>query len=264
MNRNLAIELYLATSNFISVKQESQAEAKLRRKMENLFNKAIREALDRLRESDNLTESDFTKVDGVLAGLERDLGFAVFEEAETVFDPANRVAAQIFRDRGFTASANTMGRIRGNVTDTLRKSFIEGDGIKETARKLEKRFTDLRNFELRRIARTETHNAQLLDRFKSHQSNDIIQFHQWITANDDRVRGNDPNDIADHVSLHEEIVRVGDEFVNGLKFPGDTSGDVSEWINCRCALAPFFLPLGKIAPPGVRQFSESDLVSLAA
>lgn len=264
MDRNLAIEFYIATSDFISCKQESNAEAKLRRKMEKVFNKAVREALDKLQETDSISEVDFKKVDAVLAGLEKDLGLAVFEEAEAVFDPANRLAAQIFRDRGFTASANTMGRIRGSVTETLRKSFIEGDGIKEAARKLEKKFKGLQQFELRRIARTETHNAQLLDKFKSHQTNDIVQFHEWITADDDRVRGNDPNDEADHVSLHETIVRVGDEWNNGLKFPGDTSGSIEEWINCRCALAPFFIPPGKIAPPGQTQFKESDLVSLAA
>lgn len=260
MEQAAVIELSLALDNFC-FKQESNAEAKLRRKMENLFNKAIREALNKLQETDTISPSDFSKVDNVLAGLETELGLAIFEEAEAVFDPANRLAAQVFRDRGFNASSRTMGRIRGNVIETLRKSFIEGDGIKVAAAKLEKRFKGLSKSELRRIARTETHNAQLLDRFKSHQQNSVVEFHQWITADDDRVRGNDPNDEADHVVLHEEIVRVGDEWNNGLKHPGDTSGALEEWINCRCSLAPFFMPSGKIAPPGQTQFAESDLVS---
>ncbi len=48
-----------------------------------------------------------------------------------------------------------------------------------------------------------------------------IGFQQWWSAKDSRVRGRNPKDKADYIKMHGEIVRVGDEFSNGLLHPGD-------------------------------------------
>ena len=83
----------------------------------------------------------------------------------------------------------------------------------------------------------------------------------WVTAHDDRVRGLKETDTADHVELDGEIIRLGDTYSNGLKYPGDTDGPIEEWINCRCANAPFNMPYGYTAPP-LEQFRESDLIRI--
>ena len=88
-----------------------------------------------------------------------------------------------------------------------------------------------------------------------------VEYTQWITAGDDLVRGNDPRDEADHVSMDGEITRTGEPFSNGLIYPGDMNGDISEWINCRCDYRPFVMPLG-MEPPGEGPFFEEDLVEV--
>ena len=43
----------------------------------------------------------------------------------------------------------------------------------------------------------------------------------------------------------------------------DTSGDIEEWINCRCSNAPYVMPRGMMAPPGMEQFREEDLIPIS-
>ena len=88
-----------------------------------------------------------------------------------------------------------------------------------------------------------------------------VEYSMWITAGDDKVRGNDERDLADHVALNGEITRLGDKFSNGLFYPGEPSGPIEEWINCRCAEAPYNIPYGYMAPPQ-EQFRESDLIKI--
>jgi uncharacterized protein with gpF-like domain len=88
-----------------------------------------------------------------------------------------------------------------------------------------------------------------------------VEYAMWITAHDDRVRGLKETDQADHVELDGEIIRIGDTHSNGLKYPGDTDGELVEWINCRCAHAPYNMPYGYTAPP-MEQFRESDLIKI--
>jgi hypothetical protein len=63
--------------------------------------------------------------------------------------------------------------------------------------------------------------------------------------------------------MHGQIVRVGDQFSNGLRYPGDRTGEIAEWINCRCTTVPFIMPIGFIAPPGVLHFYEDELLAVA-
>ena len=89
---------------------------------------------------------------------------------------------------------------------------------------------------------------------KTYESLDV-EYTQWIAADDDRTR-------ESHVEVDREIIRLGDEYSNGLKYPGDTDGPIEEWINCRCSNAPFVMPYGYIAPPGMEQFREEDLIPI--
>ena len=61
-----------------------------------------------------------------------------------------------------------------------------------------------------------------------------IEYHQWVTSHDEFVRGNDPEDEANHVVLDGEVVKVGDKFSNGLLYPSDLNGPPAEIENCRC------------------------------
>lgn len=161
----------------------------------------------------------------------------------------------LIRDKVFEASERTVQRITGNVMENLTRSYEDGVGIDEAARRLREVFTDMESHELKRVARTEIISAQNEGTYLTEQELGI-EYHEWISAQDDRTR-------ESHLEMHGQITRVGDYFSIGLLYPGDfDSGvDLSEIINCRCRVAAYLMPEGKIAPPS-DWFYESDLIDI--
>jgi len=226
---------------------EQRLEAKLRKLM-NRVAKAMNEKLKQPGGMNNPTlASGFKQIESEFAG--------VIESEISRMKDLPRSATKLMREHAFEASKKTLSRMRGNVMDVISKTYSEGLGPQEAARRLKQTFTGMREYELARIARNEIGGAQGLATYGRHLDNPVIDYHQWWTADDDDVRDS-------HADLHGEIVRVGTEFSNGLKYPKDRSGPFEEWMQCRCAVVPFIMPRGKIAPPGMTQFREGDLVEI--
>lgn len=145
----------------------------------------------------------------------------------TEFDPA---VADLLAKQTFVASEATISRMMGDVMDNLAKSYEAGLGIKDAAVELDNVFTNMQEFELRRVARTEINGNQNKG---AHQT--MVELgvkrKKWVAASDDRVRDS-------HAEIDGQIVPIASDFSNGLSRPGDRSGDESEWINCRCRLVP--------------------------
>ena len=171
-----------------------------------------------------------------------------------------RGAEEDLFERVFIASQQTMARIEQSIMGLILNGYKSGKGINYVADTIQRRFDQLTTWESKRIARTEIHNSHntaVMDTY-----NELgVEYTMWITAHDDRVRGLKPTDTADHVELDGEIIRLGDTYSNGLKYPGDTDGPIEEWINCRCANAPYVMPYGYMAPP-TEQFKESDIIKI--
>lgn len=176
---------------------------------------------------------------------------------EVKFSKFSKQTERILKDKAFTASDNTMNKVIGSVMDSLKTSYNSGYGINKAALNLRNEFGNLTDRGLRRIARTEINSAQNLGAHQTLVDLGTV-YEQWWTAEDDRVRDGTRGD-ADHASLHGQITRVGDNFENGLLYPGDMNGDIGEWIECRCTQVPFIMPLGMQAPDS-QYFFESDLV----
>lgn len=170
---------------------------------------------------------------------------------------------KLIKDHAFEASERTMARMRGDVMGNLARSYEEGLGIRDAADRLRDQFDSMEEYELKRVARTETNSFQNMG---AHETcRELTNYEQWWGADDDRSRGTEPQDLADHTlaGMHGQIVAVDDPFSNGLQYPGDRSGGeatIHEWINCRCRVVPFFIPQGYKAPPGATYFYEYDLV----
>lgn len=145
--------------------------------------------------------------------------------------------AQFLINKFFTASERTMARVEGDVMANLAMSYMDGVGNYDAAMNLNEVMRDMALYETERIARTEINSAQNYGAFLQLESAGVTEV-MWITALDDRVRGLNPKDAADHVSMHGEITRLGEPFSNGLLFPGDRDGPIEEWINCRCQIVP--------------------------
>lgn len=154
----------------------------------------------------------------------------------------------------FQASDTTLARVTQNITNNLADSYHEGLGIRDAGRRITKEFAGLKGWESRRIARTEINSAQNEGAFSAYGELGV-EYQMWWTGNDNRVRDS-------HRPLHGHIVAVGNTFSNGLLYPGDKSGPIKEWINCRCTSIPYIIPLGKMAPPGLTEFTEDQLIDI--
>ena len=164
-----------------------------------------------------------------------------------------RGAEEDLLERVFIASQATLARVDTSIKTLLTEGYQSGKGINYVSNLLVKRFDQLQTWEARRIARTEIHNSHntaVMDTY-----NEIgVEYTMWISADDERTR-------ESHLEINGEIIRLGDTYSNGLRFPGDTDGPIEEWINCRCSNAPYVLPYGYTAPPQ-QQFTENDLIKI--
>lgn len=158
-------------------------------------------------------------------------------------------------ERTFTASKRTLARVTRNINEILTKGYTSGKGINVIAQAMTTRFNQLETWEAKRIARTEIHNAHNNAVMKTYETLGV-EYTQWVAADDDRTRDS-------HVEINGEIIPMGGTYSNGLQYPGDTNGDIEEWINCRCSNAPFVMPYGMMAPPGMEQFREEDLIPIS-
>ena len=162
--------------------------------------------------------------------------------------------------RTYQLSEKTLARVDGQIHDIIVNGYEEGMGIDKVSRDIRRRFGQLKTWESVRIARTEIHNSQCLGVIKGYDDMGV-EYIQWSTARDSRVRGLKPKDSADHIHMEGEIIRMGGVFSNGLMYPGDMNGPAAEIINCRCQALPFIIPYGYIAPPDMAQFREDDLIA---
>ncbi len=168
-------------------------------------------------------------------------------------------AKQKIIDKSISSTEQSWHRMTDDITGCLSDAYNDKLTLDQTKAKLGTVMEGMERYELERIARTITNGAQ--NAAASDTIDELgLDFEQWWTSQDDRVRGFNPKDKADHMIMHGQIIRVGGTFSNGLKYPGDQSGPIEEWILCRCILVPFLMPEGLMAPPGEEYFYESDLV----
>ncbi len=163
----------------------------------------------------------------------------------------NQWSEQELLNRTFTASERTMNRVDSDINKILSDGYREGKGINSVRNDIVKRFDQLSSWEAQRIARTEIHNAHNMGTMNIYQEMGV-EYVQWIAAHDARTR-------TSHIYIDGEIIPLGGTFSNRLRFPGDTTGKIAEWVNCRCSLAPFIIPYG-YAVPDRYPFRESDLI----
>jgi len=272
--RKLAHETEMFLAWWEATKSASDAESRLGDELAMMFDDVAKAIINKLNKMRSLPSSDSGRQSlvALLKNVKSKFKDTVFSHAAEAAADAQRVArihmgvkpgeiSQVvlgrLKDKVFEAMEQTMNRIVGDVMGGLTDSYSQGLGIDKGARNLREQFDGIKDWEAKRIARTEINSAQ------SGVAHQVIEDHasyrQWIAAEDDRVRdGSDGGD--DHAYLHGQIVRVGDHYSNGLMYPGDTSGPIENWINCRCREVAFNMPADAIAPAGLDYFYEGDLV----
>lgn len=278
----MAQETHATLRYLQACKRALPAEIRLNRRTNTLFNKVITATLTELKRIGRVP-GDASVVRGITSAFDQ-YGPKIIEEIakETVRQaqqgrdrtlqeaglytilrdkvPLPDQTYNLIKNRAFEASAQTLTRMRGDVMEVLAQSYREGHGIDKAANLLKDKFVSMRDYELVRIARTEINSGQNQGAYETEREFHI-NYHMWWSADDDRVRDGTTSD-ADHTYMHGQIVRVGDPFSNGLLYPGDMSGPIEEWINCRCRLVPFLMPEGFTAP-AQRFFYEEDLIPIS-
>ena len=174
----------------------------------------------------------------------------------------NATAEEDLLTRVFIASERTLARVDRSIMDIITLGYKSGNGINSVANELTRRFDQLTTWESKRIARTEIHNAHNRGTMDKYQEFGV-EYTMWVSAGDDGRTRETHLGPADGVpdGVDGEIIPMGETYSNGLQYPGDTSGPIEEWINCRCSNAPYVIPYGYAAPP-FSPFRETDLIKI--
>lgn len=146
------------------------------------------------------------------------------------------------------------------IQNALTVGYEQGLGIEGTTTLLQRINNNFKNYEAHRIARTEIQSSRNRAVYEQMKNEQIVELKQWLTMQDELVRGNKPTDNADHLILDGIIVPVDEPFPNGLMYPGDKNGPIEEWINCRCTSVPFILLPNETAPQGATSFYEHEII----
>ena len=118
-----------------------------------------------------------------------------------------------------------------HLSSAITQSILQGETIDETAKRLAS-VTDMNMNAAVRNATTMTTSAQNGGRVDSYYraiDMGIKLKHRWLATLDGHTR-------LTHRQCDGTVVEVGEEFPNGLLFPGDPNGEPSEVYNCRCVI----------------------------
>lgn len=118
------------------------------------------------------------------------------------------------------------------LSQELTRGIIQGEGYRDTAKRINDRFDIGANNALR-IARTENHRVVSQGKFDAftHAENiGVVLKKRWVSSLDSRTR-------ADHQDADGQVVDMQDTFNIGgyeMQYPGDPAGGPEQVINCRC------------------------------
>ena len=164
----------------------------------------------------------------------------------------NKLITEKIKQTNFKFSDKTKQRVTREINEILTHSETEGIGPYQVAEQIKDKFNDLKTWEANRIARTEINRADNEYRFNDIMDNDLIDYVKWHANIDEKTRDS-------HEHVNGEIVRKGELFSNGLRFPGDPNGPAKEVMNCRCSITPYIPPFDKVIP-NKDIFTEEDLI----
>ena len=115
------------------------------------------------------------------------------------------------------------------------ESFAAGETRDQLIGRIEATYEGISTGRAASIARTEVHNANQFGTMEGYKQGNL-PIKIWVSVTDANTRGNDPDDIANHLEMDGEEVPLEMPFSNGLMYPGDSRGSAAETINCRCQI----------------------------
>lgn len=164
--------------------------------------------------------------------------------------------AEAYWEQRANVTGKTGERIKQEIHDAILDGLTNQEGQTELADRVRDVFkTNLREYDVRRVARTEAHIAVSNGRFQLMKSQGVKK-HEWISARDSSVR-------ESHQNVDGEVVEIGETFGNGLRYPGDPAGPPEETVQCRCLVVAVAEDVEQFAEETDRaahlDFAEIDL-----
>ena len=121
------------------------------------------------------------------------------------------------------------------INSTIALGIVNGESIDEIAQRVGK-IADTNRISATRTAATMVTTAQNAGRMNGYrrcQQMGMTIKHRWVSATDKHTR-------ASHIAINGQIIAIGENFSNGLEYPGDPGGAPEEVYNCRCCTVPVF------------------------
>ena len=150
------------------------------------------------------------------------------EQKQWVFNPFSAAARAWVLQHGAESIRTILDTNKADVRAIILGGLDKDLGAAQIAKDIRQFYSDQSAFKAMRVARTETASAAGFGQQEAAKQSGVVKTKQWISSRDDRVRDS-------HQLLDGEEVDFGERYSNGLMYPGDPSGNPSEFINCRCA-----------------------------
>lgn len=145
------------------------------------------------------------------------------------FDVVDPKVVDAISKRELILSSST-ATLRNRVKKSMEKGVENGESINQLQDRLRTEFNSFSGTRSLMIARTEVAAATNTARNLAFEE-EGVESTRWITARDEAVRDS-------HAEIDGDTAAVGEEFDNGLLYPGDPAGPPGEVINCRCVAIP--------------------------
>ena len=130
--------------------------------------------------------------------------------------------------------------LKRDILAKIEQGYTNGWGYEKTAQAVSDEADIVR---ARRIIRTESVKASNLSGMTGAKATGLLMDKRWISARDNRVRGNPAGKYAnaefDHWDINGTILPMDQDFSQTgepLSYPGDPDGAPGDIINCRCSL----------------------------
>lgn len=136
-------------------------------------------------------------------------------------------------------------RVKRIVSEWVADTIQEGSTLPELSKYLEMEFPKQTKANAMRISRTEVAAASSNGSLEAAKSLEIPTLQkEWVSADDDRVRGLDPKDTVSHIAMSGDTINIDDKYVvpnkkggdDMMDGPHDSSAPAEQVINCRCTL----------------------------
>ncbi|MBX4215804.1 phage head morphogenesis protein, partial [Candidatus Parcubacteria bacterium] len=193
--------------------------------------KTIKAAVDAIIFSGSEARSLFRKTGKQL--LTYTLEQSAKEEADRyglgVFDLTDPRVSKWLDEKAFKFADEVNSTTEAALRDQLREALAQGESTASVAKRIESVFDAARGYRSEAIARTEVVGASNKGAMEMYTQAGV-QKTEWVSSRDEKVR--------DSHQIDGQVRGTGDDFSNGLEFPGDPNGPADEVINCRCTIAP--------------------------